>query len=106
MAKWRAQSAIEESKGQAQATIENARGDAERIKLLAEVEGAKIKLLAEADAEAIRLKGELLKQYPEIIQLEFVTSLSDPSSRVSWGIMPQESVMPFLNITPEGLNQP
>jgi regulator of protease activity HflC (stomatin/prohibitin superfamily) len=105
-AKWRAQSVIEEAKGQAQATIENARGDAERIKLLAEADGAKIKVLAEADAEAIRLKGETLKQYPEIIQLEFVTSLSDPSSRVTWGIMPQESVIPFLSITPEGMNKP
>jgi regulator of protease activity HflC (stomatin/prohibitin superfamily) len=94
-AKWRAQSAIEESKGQAQATIENARGDAE-----------KIKLLAEAEAQSIKLKGESLKQYPEIIQLEFVVSLSNPDGRVSWGIMPQESIMPFLNITPDGMSSP
>jgi len=91
-AKWRAQSAIEEAKGQAQATIENARGNAERIKLI-----------AEAEAEAIRLKGEILVQYPEIIQLEFVNSLKDPDSNVNWGIMPQEGMIPFLNITPEGL---
>jgi regulator of protease activity HflC (stomatin/prohibitin superfamily) len=94
-AKWRAQSAIEAAKGEAQATIENARGDAE-----------KIKLLAQAEAEAIKAKGEILKQYPEIIQLEFVASLSDPASNVNWGIMPQESVMPFLNITPGGVTQP
>jgi regulator of protease activity HflC (stomatin/prohibitin superfamily) len=94
-AKWRAQSVIEEAKGEAQATIENARGNAE-----------KIKLIAEAEAEAIRLKGETLVQYPEIIQLEFVDSLKDPESNVSWGIMPQEGMMPFLNITPEGLRQP
>ena len=94
-AKWRAQSAIEEAKGQAQATIENARGNAE-----------KIKLLAAAEAESIKLKGESLKQYPEVIQLEFVVSLSNPDGRVTWGIMPQESVMPFLNITPESMNQP
>jgi regulator of protease activity HflC (stomatin/prohibitin superfamily) len=94
-AKWRAQSAIEEAKGQAQATIENARGNAERIKLI-----------AEAEAESIKLKGENLRQYPEVIQLEFVVSLSNPEGRVSWGIMPQESVLPFLNVTPEGINKP
>ena len=94
-AKWRAQSAIEEAKGQAQATIENALGNAERIKLI-----------AEAEAESIKLKGENLRQYPEIIQLEFVVSLSNPDSRVSWGIMPQESIMPFLNVTPEGIGKP
>jgi len=94
-AKWRAQSAIEEAKGEAQATIENARGNAE-----------KIKLLAEAEAESIKLKGESLKQYPEVIQLEFVVSLSNPDGRVNWGIMPQESVMPFLNVTPEGTGTP
>jgi regulator of protease activity HflC (stomatin/prohibitin superfamily) len=88
-AKWRAQSAIEEAKGQAQATIENARGDAERVKLL-----------AEAEAESIRLKGESLKQYPDVIELEFVVSLSDPDGNVTWGIMPQEGVLPFLNVNP------
>jgi regulator of protease activity HflC (stomatin/prohibitin superfamily) len=89
-AKWRAQSAIEEAKGEAQATIENARGDAE-----------KVKLIAAAEAESIRLKGESLKQYPDVIQLEFVVSLSDPDGKVTWGILPQDSVMPFLNIEPE-----
>jgi regulator of protease activity HflC (stomatin/prohibitin superfamily) len=88
-AKWRAQSAIEEAKGQAQATIENARGDAE-----------KVKLLAEAEAESIRLKGESLKQYPDVIQLEFVVSLSDPDGNVTWGILPQEGVLPFLDVRP------
>jgi regulator of protease activity HflC (stomatin/prohibitin superfamily) len=100
-AKWRAQSAVEAAKGGAQATIENARGDAEEIKLLAIGNAEKIKLIAEA--EAIRLKGEILEQYPEIIQLEFVNALKDPDSNASWGIMPQEGVMPFLNIPPEGM---
>jgi regulator of protease activity HflC (stomatin/prohibitin superfamily) len=94
-AKWRAQSAIEEAKGEAQATVENARGNAERIKLL-----------AEAEAESIKLKGESLKEYPEVIQLEFVASLSNPEGRVSWGILPQEGVIPFLNIAPEELGTP
>jgi prohibitin 2 len=94
-AKWRAQSAIEVAKGEAQATIENARGDAERVKLL-----------AAAEAEAIQLKGEVLEQYPEIIQLQFVNSLTDPNSRVNWGIMPQSNVLPFLNVTPEEASSP
>ncbi len=89
-AKWKAQSMIEEAKGQAAATIENARGEAERIRLL-----------AAAEAESIKLKGEVLKQYPEVIQLEFVESLSDPNSNVTWGIMPPNSFLPFLNVNPE-----
>jgi regulator of protease activity HflC (stomatin/prohibitin superfamily) len=89
-AKWRAQSAIEEAKGEAQATIENARGQAE-----------KVKLIAAAEAESIQLKGESLKQYPDVIQLEFVVSLSDPDGNVTWGILPQGSVMPFLNVPTE-----
>jgi regulator of protease activity HflC (stomatin/prohibitin superfamily) len=91
-AKWRAQSAIEAAKGEAQATIENARGNAE-----------KIKLIAEAEAESIQLKGEALATYPEIIQLEFVNALKDPDGKVSWGIMPQGGILPFLDVTPEGM---
>jgi regulator of protease activity HflC (stomatin/prohibitin superfamily) len=105
-AKWKAQSAIEAAKGEAEATIENARGDAERIKLLAAGDAERIKLLAEAEAEAIRLKGEILQQYPEIVQFEFVQSLSNPDSNVSWGIIPQDSVLPFLNVSPEGTGLP
>jgi len=105
-AKWKAQSAIEEAKGQAQATIENARGDAQQMILLAEAEATNITLIAEAEAEAIRLKGEILAKYPEIVQLEFVNSLSDPDSSVSWGIMPQNGVLPFLNVNPDGSGLP
>jgi regulator of protease activity HflC (stomatin/prohibitin superfamily) len=94
-AKWRAQSTIEEAKGQAQATIEKAKGDAE-----------KVKLLAEAEAESIKLKGQVLDQYPGIVQLEFVNSLTDPEGHVSWGIMPQGGILPFLNVTPESSSVP
>ena len=105
-AKWKAQSVIEEAKGRAQATIEQARGDAQQMVLIAEAEAANITLIAEAEAEAIRLKGEVLAKYPEIVQLEFVNSLSDPDSNVSWGIIPQDSVLPFLNINPDGTGMP
>jgi regulator of protease activity HflC (stomatin/prohibitin superfamily) len=86
---YQAQAQVERAKGEAQSTIERAKGDAE-----------KVKLLAEAEAEAIQIKGEALAEYPAIIQLRFVESLSDPQGRVTWGIMPPGSFVPFLNLTP------
>ena len=86
---YRAQAQVELAKGEAQSTIERAKGDAE-----------KVKLLAGAEAEAIQVKGEALVTYPSIIQLRFVESLSDPEGRVTWGIMPPGSLVPFLNLTP------
>jgi regulator of protease activity HflC (stomatin/prohibitin superfamily) len=86
---YQAQAQVERAKGEAQSTIERARGDAE-----------KVKLLADAEAEAIQIKGEALATYPAIIQLQFVESLSDPQGRVTWGIMPPGSFVPFLNLTP------
>jgi regulator of protease activity HflC (stomatin/prohibitin superfamily) len=88
-ATYQAQARVELAKGEAQSTIERARGDAE-----------KVKLLAEAEAEAIQIKGEALAKYPAIIQLRFVESLSDPEGKVTWGIMPPGSFVPFLNLTP------
>lgn len=86
---YQAKAQVERAKGEAQSIIERAKGDAE-----------KVKLLAEAEAEAIRIKGEALAKYPAIIQLQFVESLSDPQGRVTWGIMPPGSFVPFLNLTP------
>jgi regulator of protease activity HflC (stomatin/prohibitin superfamily) len=88
-ATYQAQAKVELAKGEAQSTIEQARGDAE-----------KTKLLAKAEAEAIQIKGEALAKYPAIIQLRFVESLSDPEGKVTWGIMPPGSFVPFLNLTP------
>lgn len=86
---YQAQAQVELAKGEAQSTIERAKGDAE-----------KVRLLAGAEAEAIQIKGEALAKYPAIIQLRFVESLSDPEGRVTWGIMPPGSFVPFLNLTP------
>jgi regulator of protease activity HflC (stomatin/prohibitin superfamily) len=86
---YQAKAQVERAKGEAQSTIERAKGDAE-----------KVKLLAEAEAEAIQIKGEALAEYPAIIQLRFVESLSDPQGNVTWGIMPPGSFVPFLNLTP------
>jgi regulator of protease activity HflC (stomatin/prohibitin superfamily) len=88
-ATYQAQAQVELAKGEAQSTIERAKGDAE-----------KVKLLAEAEADAIQVKGEALAEYPAIIQLRFVESLSDPDGKVSWGIMSPDSFVPFLNLTP------
>ena len=86
---YRAKAEVEMAKGEAQSTIERARGDAE-----------KVRVLADAEAGAIQVKGEALVKYPTIIQLRFVESLSDPQGRVTWGIMPPGSFVPFLNLTP------
>ncbi len=54
----------------------------------------KVIIEAEAQAQAIKLKGEALRNNPEVIQLEFVNKIG-PS--VTWGILP-DSVMPLLNV--------
>lgn len=50
---------------------------------------------AEAEARQIEIKGEALKQYPEIIQLEFIQKLSP---NITWGILPGEGIVPFLDL--------
>ncbi|MHB1347670.1 MAG: prohibitin family protein [Candidatus Humimicrobiaceae bacterium] len=49
---------------------------------------------AQAEAEQITIKGEALKQYPQIIQLEFIQKMSP---NINWGILP-EGVLPFLDL--------
>lgn len=49
---------------------------------------------AEAEAESIKLKGDALRENPEVIQLEFVNKLAP---NVTWGILPN-SVTPFFNL--------
>lgn len=50
---------------------------------------------AEAEAAQIEIKGQALKLYPEIIQLEFIQKLSP---NISWGILPDTGVIPFLDL--------
>lgn len=54
----------------------------------------KLIIEAEAEAEAIRLKGESLRNNPEVIQLEFVNKLAP---NVAWGILP-DSITPFFSV--------
>lgn len=53
---------------------------------------------AEGEAQAIRVKGEALKENPDMVQLEFVRSLRDPDSRVKVMVIPSEGVLPWLNL--------
>lgn len=50
---------------------------------------------AEAEAEQIKIKGESLRIYPEIIQLEFIQKLSP---NISWGILPDE-IVPLIDLS-------
>jgi prohibitin 2 len=51
---------------------------------------------AEAEAKQIEIKGEALKEYPQIIQLEFIQKLSP---NISWGILPESGVIPFIDLS-------
>lgn len=51
---------------------------------------------AEAEAKQIEIKGEALREYPQIIQLEFIQKLSP---NISWGILPESGVIPFIDIS-------
>ena len=53
---------------------------------------------AEGEAEAIRIKGEALRDNPDMVQLEFVRSLRDPDSKVKVMVVPSEGVLPLLNL--------
>ena len=49
---------------------------------------------AQADAEAIRLKGISLRNYPQVIEFEFVQKMADD---INWGVLP-DSILPMLNL--------
>src|SRR5680860_744623 len=49
---------------------------------------------AQAEAEQITIRGEALKKYPQILQLEFIQKMAPD---INWGILP-EGVLPFLDL--------
>ena len=51
---------------------------------------------AEAEARTIEIRGEALKENPEIIQLEFIQKLAP---NIQWGILPEGGVIPFLDLS-------
>ena len=54
---------------------------------------------AEGEAEAIRIKGQALKESPDMIQLEFVRALRDPDSTVKVMIIPSEGLIPIFDLS-------
>ena len=54
---------------------------------------------AEGEAEAIRVKGEALRQYPQMVQLEFVKSMRDPESKIKVIVVPSEGLLPLMDLT-------
>ena len=60
----------------------------------AEAEREELRIRAEGEADAIAIKGQALRENPEIIQLTFVEQLNN----VEWGIMPSEGVTPLLPV--------
>jgi len=56
---------------------------------------------AQGEAEAIRLRGEALRDNPDIVQLEFVNAIRDPNSSVRLIVVPIDSVLPILNLGSE-----
>jgi regulator of protease activity HflC (stomatin/prohibitin superfamily) len=71
------------ARGQADAAIETARGAAE-----AQVIGA------EAEAKAIRLRGEALDAYPVVLQLNLIDQLKE----ANWIMLPNDTILPFLQL--------
>jgi prohibitin 2 len=51
---------------------------------------------AEAEARTIEIRGEALKENPEIIQLEFIQKLAP---NIQWGILPEGGIIPFLDLS-------
>jgi len=78
--------------GEAQAKIEQARGEAEAVRLI-----------ADAEAYAIELKGKALDKHPILLQLEMIASLRDPDSRFRLLVLPQDGILPLLNLSEEAL---
>jgi regulator of protease activity HflC (stomatin/prohibitin superfamily) len=94
-----AQEAIETAKYESEAAeyekerqIRLSEAEAERTKLLAQAEAERQRLLADAEAYSIQSRGEALKEFPEVVQWEFVRNLQS----VQWGILPSEGLTPLV----------
>jgi regulator of protease activity HflC (stomatin/prohibitin superfamily) len=94
-----AEEAIETARYQADAAefekqgeIRLAEAKAEGTKLQAAADAERQRLLAEAEAYGIQIRGQTLREYPEIVQWEFVRNLT----AVQWGILPSEGLTPLI----------
>jgi len=87
-AQYQAEAAEYEKQGQ----IRLAEAGAERIKLLAAAEAEQMRLMADAEAYSIEARGAALKEYPELVQWEFVRNLEG----IQWGILPGDGITPLM----------
>ena len=94
-----AQEAIETARYQAdaaefekQSQIRLAEAGAEGTRLQAAADAERQRLLADAEAYGIAARGLALKEYPELVQWEFVRNLES----VQWGILPSEGIAPLI----------
>ncbi len=65
---------------------------AEGIRLQAAAEAERQRLLADSEAYSIQIRGEALKENPELVQWEFVRNLEG----IQWGILPGEGITPLM----------
>jgi regulator of protease activity HflC (stomatin/prohibitin superfamily) len=87
------------AEAEAERTKLQAAADAERTRLLASADAERQRLMADAEAYSIEARGEALKEYPELVQWEFVRNLEG----IQWGILPGDGItplMPLPGITP------
>jgi len=96
-----AQEGIETAQYQAQAAeyekerqIRLAEAEAERTKLMAQADAERQRLLADAEAYSIEVQGKALREYPQLVQWEFVRNLDN----IQWGILPSDGVTPLIPI--------
>ncbi len=94
-----AQEAIETARYQAdaaeyekQSKIRLAEADAEGIRLLAAANAEQQRLLADSEAYSIDARGKALKEFPGLVQWEFVRNLED----IQWGILPGDGITPLM----------
>lgn len=81
-----ARATVTNAQAQADAAIEAARGQAETVKLLA---------IAEADA--MEIKGQALRDFPEMLKLKFFDALTTSN----WSLIPWDSVSGYMPIDPQ-----
>jgi regulator of protease activity HflC (stomatin/prohibitin superfamily) len=94
-----AEEAIETARYQSEAAefekasqIRLAEAAAEGTKLQAAADAERQRLLADAEAYGIQIRGQTLREYPEIVQWEFVRNLES----VRWGILPGDGLTPLI----------
>ncbi len=75
-----------------QSQIRLAEAEAEGVKLRAAADAERQRLLADSEAYSIQARGEALKEYPELVQWEFVRNLEN----IQWGILPGEGITPLM----------